>query len=657
MTKPGEHYRLVTGRDAGEAAAALAAIPAKSMQVKTERVFRSGETPQLKLATRNVPAVKVRVYKIDLETYFRKMHSIAGIQRLDVSLIDPDATLEFAVPEYAKYKPLTSSIPVPLPDGLKAGVAAVTVSSRTLETTTLLIQSDLEILVKSSRDEVLIFAENVATGKPWPGVRLLISNGRSVFAEAKTGDDGFFRQRYPRPALKDTASLPPNPECLCQWGSERYPESKDVQCLRVFAAAEGGHVASTAVRLDGEPVAQELADRIYVDTDRPGYFAGETVHVRGCARHADGDRFVIEPGKKLTIDVLDNANRRLRRREVKLSAAGTFSFDFLLPEEMPEGAYKVLVHDQAGHRQVAGFQIGRPEEETLRLVLDLPKTVYYRGETIEGALRAVLPQDRPLVGVKARYKFGNEPATDATTDARGEVHFAIPTAELESYGRLAFEATIPSRSLSLRRDVTVATRGFSIGLETTRQVFLAGETFDVRVTTADAADRPSAEKLLLKVVRVRQAFQPDREPDKVRLESLTYNREELVEEHPLATAADGTARQTLKLAKGGVYSIRATGTDRFGNSIANAPATGRFRRRRSAAVALARGSHTTQGGRHGRGPNRLARETGPGRGHLPFRSAHRATADRAPDRHESLADSGNGGNGPGFHARGVGYGR
>ena len=192
-----EHYRQVTGRDAAEAQAALAAIPAKSMQVKTERVFRSSETPQLKLATRNVPAVKVRVYKIDLETYFRKMHSIAGIQRLDVSLIDPDTTLEFAVPDYAKYKPLTSSIPVPLPDGLKAGVAAVTVSSPTLETTTLLIQSDLEILVKSSRDEVLIFAENAATGKPWPGVRLLISDGRSVFAEAKTGDDGFFRQRYP----------------------------------------------------------------------------------------------------------------------------------------------------------------------------------------------------------------------------------------------------------------------------------------------------------------------------------------------------------------------------------------------------------------------------------------------------------------------------
>ncbi len=79
-----EHYRQVTGHDAADAQAAAAAIRAKSMLVETERVFRSGEKPQLKLATRNVPAVKIRVYKIDLETYFRKVHSIAGIQRLDV---------------------------------------------------------------------------------------------------------------------------------------------------------------------------------------------------------------------------------------------------------------------------------------------------------------------------------------------------------------------------------------------------------------------------------------------------------------------------------------------------------------------------------------------------------------------------------------------
>jgi hypothetical protein len=43
--------------------------------------------------------------------------------------------------------------------------------------------------------------------------------------------------------------------------------------------------------------------------------------------------------------------------------------------------------------------------------------------------------------------------------------------------------------------------------------------------------------------------------------------ERLEEEHPLATAADGVARLTLKLAKGGQYALRAEATDRFKNPV------------------------------------------------------------------------------------------
>ena len=56
---------------------------------------------------------------------------------------------------------------------------AVTVSGKTLEATTLVMQSDLDVIVKSSRDEVFVFAENMRTGKPWPEARLLVSNGQA----------------------------------------------------------------------------------------------------------------------------------------------------------------------------------------------------------------------------------------------------------------------------------------------------------------------------------------------------------------------------------------------------------------------------------------------------------------------------------------------
>ena len=106
-----EEYRKVTwGSAAGDAQQAAARLTAKTMTVSTERVFRSDETPKLKLVTRNIESVTVRAFKVDLETYFRKMHLARGVEGLDISLIDPDATFEFKVPKYVKHQEMESQI-------------------------------------------------------------------------------------------------------------------------------------------------------------------------------------------------------------------------------------------------------------------------------------------------------------------------------------------------------------------------------------------------------------------------------------------------------------------------------------------------------------------------------------------------------------------
>ena len=111
-----EAYRKVTsGGFAAPAQQAIARLTAKRMTVATERIFRSDEKPKLALATRNLESVAVRAYKVDLETYFRKMHLARGVEGLDIALISPDKTFEFKVPKYAKYQELESAVEVPLP--------------------------------------------------------------------------------------------------------------------------------------------------------------------------------------------------------------------------------------------------------------------------------------------------------------------------------------------------------------------------------------------------------------------------------------------------------------------------------------------------------------------------------------------------------------
>jgi alpha-2-macroglobulin len=523
-----EEYRKITrGPGAGPAQHAVARLTATSMTISTERVFRSDETPKLKLVSRNVETVTVRAYKVDMETYFRKMHLARGVEGLDISLIDPDKTFEFKVPNYAKHRQSESAIEVPLPGGAKTGVMAVTVSGKTLEATTLVIQSDLDVVVKSSRDEVFVFAENMRTGKPWPGARLLISNGRQVFAEEKSGGDGVFQKSY--------------------------KELKDAGDVRVFAVADGS-VASNAVDLQGVGVAQGLSDKGYIYTDRPAYRAGQVVHVRGCLRRAVGDVYTIEKDKQFTLDLLGPSNRLLARERVKLGPFGSFHTYFVLPSTSQQATYRVFAHDDAGQSYSCGFVVQEYQLEPVRISIDTPRSVYYRGEEIEGTIRAAYYYGAPLAGREIRYRLADQREFTATTDAKGEVRFKLPTREFGETQTLTLHVTLPERNLHTLVNYMLSAQGFSIEASVVRPVYVAGETFETTVTTKDAEGKPIAEKLTLKV-----------------FEMTTVDRtvgERLVEEYKIETAAaDGLARKTLKIAKGGTFIVRLEGIDRFHNAV------------------------------------------------------------------------------------------
>jgi hypothetical protein len=523
-----EEYRKVTwGAALGQAQQAIARLTAKTMAVATERTFRSDETPVLKLITRNIESVTVRAYKVDLETYFRKMHLARGVEGLDIALIDPDKTFEFPVPHYAKYQQLESAVEVPLPGESRAGVMAVTLSSKTLEATTLVIQSDLDVIVKSSRDEVFVFAENMRTGRPWADAKLLLSNGQQVFAEGSTGRDGVFQKSY--------------------------QQLKDAGDVRVFAIA-GGHVASNVVGLQGVGLSRGLADKGYIYTDRPAYRAGQLVHLRGCLRRASDDAYTIEKGKKYTLEVFDSRNRPLRQDAVRLNEFGTFCAHFILPPDSPQGEFRVLVRDESGKQNYQGtFLVHEYQLEPVQLLVDKPRTVYYRGEEIEGTIRAAFYYGAPLSGREIRYQLADQRQYIATTDEKGEVHFKLPTREFSETQVLPLVVTLPERNLQTAVNIVLAARGFSIGLSTVRPVYVAGETFELKLSTTDAEGKPTAQKLTLKVL------------EQTTVEGKVGER--LVEEHPLQTAADGAARQTLKLSKGSSYVLRAEGIDRFHNVV------------------------------------------------------------------------------------------
>lgn len=527
-----EYQKVTWGSYVGPAQANIARLMAKSLTIATERVFRTNETPKIRITSRNIESVQVRGYSVDLETYFRKMHLMGMIESLDIALIDPDQSFEFKIPNYVPYQETSFEVDVPQSD-LAGGenpagnVMAVTVSGPTLEATTLLLRSDLDIVAKSSRNEVFVFAENMRTGKPWENVKLLISDGQKVFAEAATGKDGIFQQTY--------------------------EELKSIADLRVFAIAEK-NVASNFVSLAGVGVAQGLTDKGYIYTDRPAYQAGQVVHVRGLIRRVSGDQYQVEKGRKHFVEIFDPRNRILQTGEVTLSDFGSFHANLALPRAAVPGDYRIQVRDEENRTYQGSFVVHEYQLEPVRLTIDAARSVYYRGEEIEGKIKASFYYGAPLAGREVRYALANGRVFTAKTDENGEIAFKFPTREFQESQVLPLIAVLPERNLQASQNFVLASKGFSIKLETVRPIYLAGETFDLKVVVTSTEGKPLAQELKVSVLE----------------RSVVNGRvgERLVEQHDLKTdAAKGEGTLTLRLEKGGNYVLRAEGIDQFKNPV------------------------------------------------------------------------------------------
>ncbi|MFN0050915.1 MAG: MG2 domain-containing protein, partial [Planctomycetales bacterium] len=525
-----EAYKKVEGAYQGEAQQRIANLTAKQLEIVTERKFRTNEKPRITLGTRNLENVTVKLYRIDLTDYFRKMHLATGVESLDIALIDPDKSWEQKIDNFEKYRRLDQTVEIPI-EG--PGVMAVTVSSDTLEATTMVVVSDIDIVVKSSRNELFVFAENMRTGKPAPGVTLLVSDGSKDFAEAVSGPDGVFQ--------------------------EKFEELKTVNDLRVFAVQEG-HSASSRVSLEGLQFAVGLSPKGYLYTERPAYRAGQLVHLKGVIRWVADDRYTFKTGEKYQLDVYDARGRVLHTESVALGEFGTFATHFTLPGTAPQGAYRAHLH-QPGRDQSyeTSFLVHEYQLEPIQFLVDLPQKTFYRGEHVKGKLILKYYYGTPLAGRTVQYKLGDDRLYTAETDANGEVAFDLATQRYSESQPLTLTALYPERNLQTGETVFLATRGFQVAVSALRSVYLVRETFDASIAVTDPAGKPVGTALKLEVFEQTPAARGLPAGERL-IQTLDAKSDEKT----------GQARQTIHIDKSGRYVVRATGTDRFGNSVSGA---------------------------------------------------------------------------------------
>ncbi len=539
------YQRLNWGSSAGQAQQRFQTLTTHSLSLRTERTFRTNEDAYVEVTSRNAPKLTFRQYHLNLEAYFRKTHGIGGVEDLDIDLIEPDKTWEVEVEDYEKYKPITQRIKVPF-EGDQPGVCVIKVSEEDFEAATMVIRSDIEIITKTSRRELLVFAQNRVTGKPASGVSVIASNGTEVFGSGETGEDGVFRRNF-------------------------FDTLRDASGVGVFASGKRG-IASCNLGLQNLNFSSGLAPRGYVYTDKPTYRPGEEVNIRGILRGVVKGSYAVPEHKSYHVRVFDPKERMLQENIVELDEFGAFDSAAIIDDQAPLGTYtvKVSAKDAPNPTTFSGsFQVQRYKLEKVKLAFDFPKKVIFRGETIEATLKASYYWGAPAAGETIDYTLPDGRTYSEQTDDDGIIRIDYDPSGFLPGSHLNFTALAKGYNVGTADHVFLAKLGFSTTVKPAQEIALAGEPVDVELKTVDAEGKPIGRDLTLYVLR-REQPQPDKILSAVPwIQRATQAAAEVtVEEIKVTTDADsglGTARLTLK--KGGLYVLRASGQDRFGQVV------------------------------------------------------------------------------------------
>ncbi len=414
--------------------------------VMTDRTYAPGEKAYVSLQARGVEALEFRVYRVrNPETFFAKLddlHQFGGrVPRPEhrVSLLEQfhnfkrrwwvrvrdfvraqfttDSRAEIRQrsgeqnrkpsTEYAQIPLLnpqqlvsrwkqelpnakhfsweSQSVPVPLKD---KGVYLVEATDGRLRAYTLLIVTDLAMIIKSAPGHVLAMVVERRSGKPAAGVEVLLRVKNQERARLTSDENGLVEQDV---SMK-TAPGGGDEEAEAATGPEGV----------LLLAHRGSDVAVNspyAWYLSSDPE-RDLVGYIY--TDRPVYRPGHTVQFKGILRRRTAAGYQLPPAHTVQVEITAADGKTVLNRQLPVSASGTVRGEYVVPANAALGYYSVQVHFgravATGEFHVEEYK--KPEYE-VRVTPEKPRLL--EGEPIRATVEARYYFGEPVANAKVKY--------------------------------------------------------------------------------------------------------------------------------------------------------------------------------------------------------------------------------------------------------------
>jgi len=460
------------------------------------------------------------------------------------------------------------------------------------------IRSHVNLTMKQTRTESLVWATDLATGQPVPNLPIRFK-GQNLdwHGEGQTDSDGV----YLSPARDETelwdsyfafSGQPGDADfavAFNDWDSGIRPWDFDVS-----ADYGSGRYAG------------------YLYTDRPIYRPGQTVYFKGIVRADDDANYTIPADlRELTVRVDDPQGKELYNERLSLSDMGTLFGELTLDEAAPLGTYYIQMQEpELDFYTSASFTLAEYRKPEFQVAVTTDRDAYLNGETIRAAVEASYYFGGAVANARvnwnvlsAEYGFSYQcprggkcpyyswtdydwererdgygsygrliASGETVTDEQGRAVIDIPAdiAEELTSRRFTIEANVTdiNDQYVSNRTTTIVHKGeFYIGLAPQGRIAKAGEERGVDVLTVDWDSAPVAAGEL-EVVFMEHRWYNVRQ----QAEDGNFYWTWAVEDIPIytttvTTQADGKAMTAFTPPSSGSYKIRATGKDARGNVI------------------------------------------------------------------------------------------
>lgn len=479
---------------------------------------------------------------------------------------------------------------IPLAEGggsLEPGVYMVELldSSRYYDDYHILVVSPLNLTLKASERDALVWVNDLQTGEPVAGLMLnMYDNTGTPLGSARTNDEGVAIAEFDRTVNKGVLVTADNP----------------------FAAASTHWHNGVSAYNFGLPQAGNLPEMTaHIYTDRPIYRPDQTVFFKGILRAEDDVQFNL-PASLDSVEVVITTptDEEVLRETLALNDNATFDGSLELSEDATLGTYSIRVstgtttfHSQfeVAEYRVPEFEVNvEPQEETVVLGTPVQATVvvsYFFGLPVQNAAVewSVKTTDYHYAPDWAqRYDFGTDdvysycrycwwreaetPETIMTgegrTDEQGRLQIALPAVLEDSDGmtittskRLIIEASVTgtdNQVVSNRSEVTLHGSDIYVGLAKQSPIGKAGEAQGIDLLTVTKEGNVQPEQTV-EVAVYKREWENIYLPEERRW-TWSYSRT-LIAQETTTTDAQGQGSISFIPPSGGSYLVIATTRD------------------------------------------------------------------------------------------------